>query len=397
MKNLTSKDQKLVKLTQDLIRIPSWIPDNEKERETQNENKLVDYLETWIKENTNLEIERQSLDQSRFNLIAKKGKPDLLFLAHTDTVAPSMDAPYDQLKAEINDQKIWGRGATDMKSGISTMLQALSLTPKSNNVWIMLYADEEYDFLGMKGLVKKYSKIKPKLMVSSDGSDLRIGHGCRGLIEIRARVKGKTGHAAKQNGLNAIDGTVKSLDSLKKTLQKYEHPQMGSTSINLAYVLGGSQLKNSISDQNILTEVGQQGNMIPDTCEFVIDIRPATPELTPEIIINNLTKNLTKHNYQFELINLRHDLGAWFTNTKDIKPAIELAKETNSDSKSVLDNPSEGGYIDLQMLWNKVGRPPALMFGGGKGSTAHGPDEHIKIQNLLKTRDFFVKIIKTYS
>lgn len=392
---LTKKDQDLIKLTQDLIRIPSWIPDDPQQKLVQNENKLVNFLETWIKKNTNLETERQSLDQGRFNLIAKKGQPDLVFLAHTDTVTPSPEAPYPQLKAEIHDNKIWGRGATDMKSGISTMIQALSLVPETDNVWIMLYADEEYDFLGMKGLVKKYSNLKPKLLVSSDGSDLMIGYGCRGLIDIRARVTGKTGHAARANGLNAIDGTTQALQVLKEKLNKFNHPVMGSTSVNLAYILGGSKIK--VNSKTPIESVGQEGNVIPDICEFVIDIRPATPDLTPEIIIDILKKELTKNKYKFELVKLRHNLGAWFTDTKDIKSSLDIAKTITNTKTPKLDNPSKGGYIDLQMLWDKVGRPPAIMFGGGKGSTAHGADEHIEIKNLIKTRNFFLEILKKHS
>lgn len=152
------QDQELVKLTQDLIRIPSWIPDDPQKQSVQNENKVVDFLENWLKKNTKMETERQKLDGNRFNLIAKKGKPNIVFLAHTDTVAPSANAEYNQLTAEIHHNKLYGRGSADMKSGIAAMLQSLSLACNRNNVWIMLYADEEYDFLGMRGLVKKYSK-----------------------------------------------------------------------------------------------------------------------------------------------------------------------------------------------------------------------------------------------
>jgi succinyl-diaminopimelate desuccinylase len=390
-------DQELIKLTQDLIRIPSWIPDELEKRTTQNENKVVDYLEKWLKKNTKMEIERQPLDQGRFNLIAKKGKPDILLLAHTDTVTPSANSKYNQLKAEIHDNKIWGRGATDMKSGIATMIQALSLSPDCNNVWIMLYADEEYDFLGMKGLVKKYSKLKPKLIVSSDGSDLKIGHGCRGLIEIRARVTGETGHAARANGLNAINGATQSLASLSNLLKQYKHKKMGSTSMNTAYILGGSKEKNSLSTNNTLTTVGQQGNVIPDVCEFVIDIRPATPDLTPEIITKHLKTYLSKNGYKLEIINLRHNLGAWYTDTTQIKSVLKLAQEITNTSTPKIDNPSKGGYIDLQMLWNKLGRPPAVMFGGGDGSTAHAANEYIKIKDLIKTRDFFLNLLNSHT
>jgi len=61
-----------------------------------------------------------------------------------------------------------------------------------------------------------------------------------------------------------------------------------------------------------------------------------------------------------------------------------------------IDNPGESGYIDLQMIWEATGRPPSFMFGGGNGDTTHKADEHIKIEDLIKTRDFFVEVLKVH-
>src|SRR3989344_6000644 len=118
-------DRKLVSFLQDLVRIESWVPKKRKDQKTQNENGVVDHLENWILENTNLSITRQRLAGGRFNLIASRGEPHLIFLAHTDTTRPSEGAPYEQFAAEIHNGKVWGKGTTDMKSGIATMLQAL--------------------------------------------------------------------------------------------------------------------------------------------------------------------------------------------------------------------------------------------------------------------------------
>ena len=278
----------LVALLQDLVRIPSWVPDDPSLKTRQNENGVVDYLEKWLRTNTNLEIQRQPLEYGRNNLIAAKGNPDLVFLAHTDTVQPSENAPYDQLAAEIHDGKIWGRGTTDMKSGIASMVQALSLSPNADNVWMFLYADEEYNFLGMKALVKEYGNLKPELIVSSDGSDLNIGHGCRGLIELRARTKGETGYPAEGTGNNAIWGSFEALSQLREYLDTFEHPIMGKTSFNVAHILGGAMVKDSISERGRLQQVGQAGNVVPDVAEFVIDIRPSSPDLNLESIIGVL-------------------------------------------------------------------------------------------------------------
>lgn len=395
----SKKDRELVELLQRLIRIPSWVPQEPADaRQTQNENRIVDFLEYWIKSNTALKVERQKLDGGRFNLIASNGNPDLIFMGHTDTVAPSQGAPYDQLAAEIHDGKIWGRGSTDMKSGLASMIHALSLTPDAKNVWAMFYADEEYDFLGMKGLVESYSDLRPKLVVSSDGSNLNIGHGCRGLIEFRVQVKGVTGHAAKGNGLNAINGVTKSLDELRIYLDRYVHPVMGPTSMNLAYMLGGQEKAKNVSYRadGRLTEVGQEGNVIPDITEFVVDIRPSSPDLTAQKIVKQLEEDVAKLGLKLQDVKLRHQLGAWYTDLSDVQEFVELAKKVTNQKVVQVEEPGKSGYLDLQMFWEATGRPRSFMFGGGDGETAHKPDEHIKIEDLIKERDFFKKVLEQH-
>lgn len=391
------KDDDLVKLLQDLVRIPSWVPDDPGEEDlkiAQNENQLVDFLEEWIITNTNLQVRRQPLEGGRYNLIASKGEPKLLFLAHTDTVRPSENAPYDQLAAEIHDGKVWGRGTTDMKSGIATMLQAVQLSPNVDNFLMALYADEEYDFLGMKAFVQDYGYLRPKLIVSSDGSDLQIGHGCRGLIEFRVRITGETGHPARGTGKSAIMASIQAILELRNYLQTYTHPVMGGTSFNIGGFLGGTLQPDSISQGGELKKVAMPGNVVPDAAEFVIDIRPASSDLTPEEAIRVLRDYLSKNDFGFDVIRRKHNYSAWYTDLKDLEVFVKIARESTGLSELQTENPGGSGYLDLQMIWDKVGRPPAFMFGGGEGYTAHKPDEHIKIENLIRTRDFFQKLLQ---
>lgn len=386
------QDKELVALLQDLVRIPSWV-DKTKGGIKHNENGVVDYLECWLKTNTNFSVRRQKLDGDRYNLIASKGRPEVIFLGHTDTVAPSEGSKYNQFAAEIHDGKIWGRGSTDMKSGIAAMVQALSLSPNVDNIWAMFYADEEYDFLGMKGLVRDYSDLKPGLLVSSDGSNLEIGHGCRGLIDFRARVRGTSGHAAHGNGINAINGLFSGLTGLRNYLDRFNHPVMGGTSLNLAYFLGGQQKEGSINQDDLLEMVAQEGNVIPDIAECVVDIRPASPDLTVENITSKLKADVESTGCTLEKLRIRHDLGAWYTDLSQIKEYLDLAAEVLKQKEVKINGLDKSGYLDLQMLWAATGKPPAFMFGGGVGFTAHKPDEHIEIENLIKERDFFQKVL----
>ncbi|HLE50224.1 MAG TPA: M20/M25/M40 family metallo-hydrolase [Patescibacteria group bacterium] len=381
------KDE-VVGLLVELIRIPSFVTDEP----GVDENNLVDFIEDWLEKNTKLKVERQGLPGGRFNLIAKQGEPETVFLGHTDTVQPSKDAPVNQLTGEIIKDEIWGRGATDMKSGVAALMSAANLARNANNYWIIFYADEEYDFLGMKSLVGEFGKLKPKRIISADGSDLAVGHGCRGLIELTCRIKGETGHPAKGTGKNAIWGTMAALSNLKKYLARFRHPIMGGTSFNLAYIQGGTELTTSMGSNNRLREVGKAGNVVPDICEFTIDIRPAKPDLNADEVVKFLEKEFKDLGLGFELAERKHDLGAWYTDREELQSFSRIAKETVGRSNFA--DPRSTGYLDLQMLWEATERPTAFMFGGGIGSTAHKPDERIKISDLVKTRDFFLKVME---
>lgn len=389
------KDAELVELLRSLIRIPSWVSDDG--GKSHNENEVVDFLEGWLKANTNLEVIRQPLPDGRFNLIARKGNPDMVWLAHTDTVDPHEGAPYDMFEAQAADGMIWGLGSTDMKSGVAAMIQALKLTPDADNIWLFLYADEELYFLGMENLVKEFSNICPKVLVSSDGSDLKFGYGCRGCIEFRMRVFGESGHPARGTGNSAIWGSTKALIELEEYLAQFTHPVMGRTSFNVAHHFGGATLTGGKSfSGDELVAVGQKGNVVPDINEFVVDIRPATPDLTLDEVLKFLEDKLTSRGLKFKVIDRTHDLGAWYTDPGSLKRYTQIAMQVTGSQQVEMDDPKGSGYIDMQMLWQTVGRPDAFMFGGGFGDTAHTPNEHIAIANLITERNFFQKVLEDY-
>lgn len=369
----------IVDLLSQLIEIPSYVG------EGANENQLVEFIERWLTENTSFELERQPLPEGRFNLIARKGQPDRLLLAHTDTVPPSQNSPFDQLAATVKDGELWGRGATDMKSGIAAIMLALASVPEANNVWSVFYADEEYDFLGMKEFVAKFGAIRPKLIVSADGSDLQIGYGCRGLIEMTFRVRGQSGHPAKGTGNSAVLGMSQCLLELREYLAN-QVSEMGPSAFNAAYVLGGSQQEGSLKDGKLI-RVGNQGNVVPDICEAKIDIRPSSEAVNVEAVIARLKPVCQGLGLRFELVSVSQELGSWYTSPDSLQPFVDLAGRKTA-------KPTDTGYLDLQMLWEKVGRPPAFTFGGGLGNTAHTPKERIPIANLQKEATFFTELLR---
>jgi len=169
--------------------------------------------------------------------------------------------------------------------------------------------------------------------------------------------------------LNAIEGVFQGITDLKKYLNTFKHPVMGSTSMNLAYLLGGQEKARELSYRDgKLINVEQQGNVIPDIAEFVIDIRLSSPDLTTEKILNEIEKSAKDNGYEFENVKLRHQLRAWYTDLSDIEDYVELAKEATNKKIIDIEQPGKSGYLDLQMFWETTDRPKAFIFGGGEGA-----------------------------
>lgn len=378
----------LTKILKELIAIPSYVNSDDP---AQNENALVVYLERWISTNTDFVVERQSLPGERYNLIVKSGKPKTLFLAHTDTVPPAIDAPFDQLVPTVKGGELYGRGATDMKSGIASLLVML-LDPiaKNKNFWVVFYADEEYDFLGMREFIKAYPDLKPEVIVSADGSDLQLGFGCRGLVEITARIAGKTGHPGKGTKQSAVLGMVSCIYALERLVGKYTNPLLGNSILNVAYVLGGQVVTDSYVADSLI-KVGKQANVVPDVCEAVIEIRSADAELTAELVINTLSIECKKLGLTLEKTEIRHDLGAMLCRPNEL-PFLKQLKQVGFTKKAKIEST---GYLDMQMAWAQYGKPPAVMFGSGLGITAHTSEERILLKDLHRGQKFYTTVLKS--
>jgi len=149
-------------------------------------------------------------------------------------------------------------------------------------------------------------------------------------------------------------------------LAEFIDPELGSTSVNLASIQGS----------------GSASNVVPDNCQFVLDIRPSSPQINADLIINQLTKSVQELGGQLTDPKIKFDFGSWLT------PQAELA---NLDLKFKQINNS--GYIDIQMLWQIFNRPKCLTIGAGTQKTAHASNEYVEINKLNQLPAILLKII----
>lgn len=354
----------ILELTKKLVSIPSWVD------EQINESKVGEFIFEYLKNNSNLKLEKEMVVNGRFNILARNSQDiETLVMGHIDTVGINNDWKTDPIIPTVKDGKLFGRGTTDMKSGIAAMMLAATDKNLPQDTAFLFYIDEEYDFTGIKKFMANYgTKIKPKSIISLDGSELEIANGCRGLIEISATVKGVSCHAATpENGINAIEVATKSIDKLKEYLSLFADPELGTTSVNLASIEGR----------------GSASNVVPDNCQFILDIRPSAPQINAKLILDQLEKFVTELGGKFYDSKIKFDFGSWLT------PKSKL-KKLGLNFKNI----STSGYMDTQMLWQLFDQPSCLTIGAGAQATAHASNEYIEIEKLEKLPKILFYIIQ---
>ncbi len=354
---------KILNLTKQLISIPSWVDDQT------NEVKIGEYIFNYLKNNSKLSVEKEIVINGRFNILAGFNQDiETLIMGHIDTVGINNNWETNPIFPTIKNGQLYARGATDMKSGLAAMMIAATNKNLPGGVAFLFYIDEEYNFAGAEKFIKDFAdKIKPKSIISLDGSELEIANGCRGLIEISATIMGKSCHASRpENGINALEVTFKTVEKLKKYLSNIYDSELGNTSLNLASINGG-----------------QAANVVPDICNFVLDIRPSSSKINAKFIISLLEKYAKKFGGKLTDYQIKFDLGSWLT------PKNKLEKLSLN-----FKNISTSGYMDTQMLWQIFNKPNCLTIGAGAQNTAHSSNEYIEIEKLEKLPKILFNIIQ---
>ena len=356
----------------------------------QYEKAYVDYLEGYVLENLKgFSVQRQRVANNRENLFITDGKQcKFLIVNHTDTVQPGTGWTVDPLQAIERDGKVFGLGSSDTKGNTASFLTALSNTQKLEGISLLLYVDEEYDFLGMKKFVDSElaTKLNPEYIMSIDGTGLVMGNGCRGLIEIELELSGVTGHSANpMSGASVNIGFLKMIDNLLAELECFESESLGKPTLNIAQMQGGSLI-----DKNNKYSFSSQGNKIPDFLSAILEIRTI-----PGIDINwlkDLLKRLAEtEGLRISKLDVRHELNAYETPLDKINGIYECIRSVTNNSELL--DAANFGYLDLAMLTDRYPEAKIFSFGGGTNGQSHKADEYVLMKDLEMSCQVYTKIL----
>lgn len=366
----------IIELTKQLIAIPSYVDGDV------NENTIAEFIYQYLSKNTGLNVVKNEVEQNRFNIIAytkdceieNRFDVDLLLIDHIDTVQPKNGWMFDQFTAQEKEGIICGLGANDTKANVAVLMKTAEKIT-TGRIMFLFYIDEEYDFKGVKKFIKNYSdKLSVKKIISADGENMNIRAACRGLIELDIECFGKSGHAANpSNGVNAIIGFYRVMNSLSKYLSKQNDFVLGKPTLNIAYVRSG--LYKDKRDGTVI--LGRNGNNIPDYLESTIELRTNTG-ITMEKLSKKMSELFKAQGLQYTITKIRHDLPPWKTDKKELRFLTTILKKKNQ--KILYTDASKSGYVDLAMLADAFKCPSCCI--GVIGGNSHNVNEWSSISSI---------------
>jgi acetylornithine deacetylase/succinyl-diaminopimelate desuccinylase-like protein len=360
-----------VSLLGDLIRIPSVNPEGDPGVKEPGEARVAHYLAGILKE-LGAEASLHEVLPGRPNVVARfpsdrPGKPRLLLAPHTDTVSV-VGMTIDPFSGEVHDGKVWGRGASDTKGPMATMISALSrcrdILPKLDyEIWFAGLMGEESGQHGAKALA---SQEQFDFVIAGEPTDLKTVHAHKGSLWVTLTSHGKAVHAsAPDRGDNAIYKLTSAIEVIRAKvipeLSSKEHSLLGHSTLSVGTIRGGSKT-----------------NIVPDHAEATLDIR-VIPGEDPVRLITLL---------------------------REAAPNVDLAHQ---GSAPLYTDPTHPLIVKLSAIGGSpVGAPwfcdaavfaekgmPAVALGPGSIAQAHTADEWISVADLEAGADFFEKFLRS--
>lgn len=363
-----------IKFLQELIQIDSINPPGNETRVSKFFAKRCEVI--------GLPFEIQVIDNKRSNfLIELKGKRDqkLFFCGHMDTVSPGeMKWDYPPLSGEIVDNKLYGRGTSDMKSGLAAMYLALEsifleeMIPEYTLVFLAT-AGEEVDSCGARAFLEHQPLNDVEAIIIGEPTNQKVVVGHKGALWLEITTYGKTAHGSMPTkGINAIEKMTKVIQLIDQLKLEwvFENDTLGTSSMAVTTIRGGVQT-----------------NVIPDSCTISVDIRTVPPQSHQEIF-NQIKFHLDELKqvdpaFTFQ-IEKKLDRNSIFTDKSCsiIQKALQLNQLSNKDCYGV------SFYTDAAVL-NPDSVIPTLIYGPGDESLAHQPNEYVKIPSYLQSIQFY--------
>ena len=335
----------------------------------------------------NLEALEYTKDKwvARITIEHDSSKPDFIIAAHMDVVPIGSKAKweYNPLGEEQNGY-YYGRGASDMKSGIATALETMIIlkhkqSELSANLVILLTSDEETGMAGARYIQEKTNWMKKcKYLLIPEPTDLKVACGEKGVFWATMIVHGQAAHGSQpERGKNAILAAMKATMKIMENKPQEKDPILGDVTINVGMIQGG-----------------KSPNVVPDMCSVNFDIR-TTQVFTNEHalkFLQDIVKGVSEETKCPIEIKVVQQLPAVSSNPMD--PLPKLLNEKTQPLTGMAEPTTVTYGTDAAALIGDRSDVQFVIFGPGETMTMHQPNEKTRLKDIQIASEILAETIQ---
>lgn len=325
------------------------------------EEETADLIEDFFS-SKNMECNRKGNNVWAFPKKFDPDKPSILLNSHHDTVKPNEGYTKDPFTPIEEDGKLFGLGSNDAGGCLVSLIAAFQYFYDKDLPFNLLFAaSAEEEISGKNGIESILEELPDfELAIVGEPTLMQMAVAEKGLMVIDAKIRGKAGHAAREEGENAL---YLALDDLLK-IRDFEFNKVSS-------FLGKSKVSATV------IQAGSQHNVVPDICNFTLDVR-VTDSYTLEEALEELRKTL-----KAELI----------------PRSLRLNSSRVPDGHKILE-------VADRLHIQKYGSPtlsdqalipyPSIKIGPGDSARSHTADEYIHLKEIKDGIFGYIQLINTY-
>lgn len=338
-----------VTLLKSLIGIPS--PSRE-------EQGVADFLQTFIEE-TGIMTGRLGNNIWCVSPISDPSKPTILLNSHIDTVKPVNGWRRQPFTAKVEDGRIYGLGSNDAGASVVSLFEVfryLSATEQAYNLIFLASCEEEVS--GKNGIESVLPQLPPiALGIVGEPTGMQPAIAEKGLMVVDVTARGKAGHAARNEGVNAIYKALKDVEWFRD----YRFPKVSP-------LLG--EVKMSVTQIN----AGTQHNVVPDTCTMVVDIRSNECYSNEELF-----EEISAH------IGSEARARSFRLNSSHIDPDHPFVKRAVALGRVPFGSPTLSDQALMKF--------PSVKIGPGQSARSHTADEFILVSEIEEAIGLYIQLL----
>ncbi len=343
--------EKAIDLLKRLIATPSFSKEEEKTAEI-----IEDFFRSasipYLRQDNNVWAKNKFFDEK---------KPTILLNSHHDTVGPNPGYKRDPFSPQIEEGKLFGLGSNDAGASLVSLLTTFAFFYRQENLNynLIMAASAEEEISGKKGIESILPKLGPlSFALVGEPTEMDAAIAEKGLMVLDGVSYGEAGHAAREEGMNAIYLALSDIQWFQNYRFEKVSPFLGKTKMSLTMIQAGSQ-----------------HNVVPAECHFVIDVRVTEAyqhEEVLQIIRENISSQVTPRSTRLKPSRI------------DQEHPVVLAAEKQGAKAFGSATLSDQALLSC----------PSLKMGPGKSERSHSADEFIYLKEIENAIPRYIAILQ---